>query len=117
MSRYNETGGRAGRVLAPSNRGGRKVRTPLCVSREIPSSFFGLEGNPSGFGLRVKGNAPGNARGRGREWRAKACHYNRVTESATENKPPRKIAAVTGGRKTCSSSFKGAFAGKGETVG
>jgi len=39
------------------------------------------------------------------------------TESATENKPPRKVAAVTGGRETCSSSCKGAFAGKGETVG
>jgi len=58
-------------------------------------------------GSRVKGNAPGNARG---------CES--VTESATENKPPRKKAAVTGGRETCSSSvFKSAFAGKGETVG
>jgi hypothetical protein len=37
---------------------GRKVRTPLCVSREIPSGFRAR---------RVKGNAPGNARGRGCE--------------------------------------------------
>jgi|GraSoiStandDraft_16_1057320.scaffolds.fasta_scaffold115451_4 hypothetical protein len=41
----------------------------------------------------------------------------RLTESATEKKPPRELASVTGGRETCSSSFKSAFAGKGETVG
>jgi hypothetical protein len=41
----------------------------------------------------------------------------RFTESATENRPPRKRAAVTGGRETCSSSEKSAFAGKGEKVG
>jgi len=46
----------------------------------------------------------------------KTRHDDCVTESATENKPPRKVAAVTGGRETCSSSFKSAFAGKGETV-
>jgi hypothetical protein len=33
-----------------------------------------------------------------------------LTESATENKPPQELAAVTGGRETCSSSFKSAFA-------
>jgi hypothetical protein len=39
------------------------------------------------------------------------------TESATENRPPRKRAPVTGGRETCLSSCEIAFAGKGEKVG
>ena len=104
-------------TIAGSEQSGREESPDTALRQQRNPFEFDLEGNPSGFGRRVKGNAPGNARGRGWEWRAKARHYNFVTESATENKPPRKIAAVTGGRKTCSSSFKGAFAGKGETVG
>jgi len=40
-----------------------------------------------------KGNAPGNARGRG-------CASNRVTESATENIPPAQRIPVIARRKT-----------------
>jgi hypothetical protein len=69
------------------------------------------------FVRRPQGNAPGNARGRRCEAERKFRSSEGVTESATENRPPRKRASVTGGRETCSSSGKSAFAGKGEKVG
>ncbi len=94
--------------LKPSSTTGRE---------ESPDTALRQQRNALSASSKRMGNAPGNARGRGWGWRAKARRYNGVTESATENKPPRKVAAVTGGRETCSSSCKGAFAGKGETVG
>jgi hypothetical protein len=50
--------------------------------------------------LRLKGNAPGNARGPTlRAIRASGAKFP-ATDSATENKPPVRIASVAIGRKT-----------------
>ena len=81
--------------------------------------------SPAFCGLRVKGNAPGNARGtvaqtsvcaaglclRGTRKRA-ACEEHRLkpvlrfTESATENIPPAGRSTVASRRKTCETSSK-----------
>src|SRR4029077_8934403 len=94
---YNERGGGAGRSLAPSNRSGRKVRTPLCVSRERATRLV----------------TPGDAVGWPSESPAKQRRHGKCHRKQTAAKE----CSVTGGRETCSSSCKSAFAGKGETVG
>jgi len=109
---------------------GRKVRTPKAPrsGREAASQgqpFEIASGNIVGATLRsrhrrllrVKGNAPGNARGL--RFAADESSFRRAaTESATENKPP--VRADLGGKreeKTSSSPRSvGAF-GKGEKVG
>jgi hypothetical protein len=62
----------AGLVRA-SGLGGRKVRTPLHASEEIALRLW-HEGEPfEPAALRVKGNAPGNARGQSCGRRRKAA--------------------------------------------
>ena len=71
---------------------------------------------PLGF-LRVKGNAPGNARGL-RTMSRSSAHQFAATESATENRPPvtqaplRQVFGKTGNKPSRARSF-----GKGEKVG
>ena len=72
---------------------------------ESPDTALRQQRNALSASSKRMGNAPGNARGAVAQMFL--CYG--LTESATENKPPRKVAAVTGGRETCSSSFKSAF--------
>ena len=97
-------------MIAGSEQSGREespdtvvVGSQEPVTKYPSAALRRLQGNPSSpfRGLGVKGNAPGNARGRPRRLRSKAelhasaccvefssARCGSVTESATENIPP-----------------------------
>src|SRR5258708_27302209 len=98
---------RAGRVIAglafARRSAGRKVRTPWSSRFTLGTKVLARRAVTKVFGgrrLRLKGNAPGNARGLTlRAVRANGERFS-ATDSATENKPPvqRRSAAI--GRHT-----------------
>src|ERR1700674_2625867 len=89
---------RAGRVIAgpafARRPAGRKVRTPWSSRFTPGTKVFG------GKRLRLKGNAPGNARGPALRAVSRKRGEVSVTDSATENKPPVQRASVAIWRKT-----------------
>jgi hypothetical protein len=89
---------RSGEVNSPlQSRDGRKVRTPSSARK----SQRGNTPRPSGLG--VKGNAPANARG-AVVATAFRRSLRRLTESATENRPPAERSTVASRRETCETS-------------